>query len=77
MARPRVDGAGPARERPALSSWSPVQMRPVLLVVLASLALAAADVAAAATIEVKDAWIRTPPPVIDIWCRPTLAAAPE
>jgi copper(I)-binding protein len=37
-------------------------MRPVLSAVLASLALAAANVAAAATIEVKDAWIRTPPP---------------
>jgi hypothetical protein len=37
-------------------------MRPVLFAAVASLALAAAGIAAAATIEVRDAWIRTPPP---------------
>ena len=37
-------------------------MRPVLFAAVASLVLAAAGVAAAATIEVRDAWIRTPPP---------------
>jgi len=37
-------------------------MRPVLFAAVASFALAAAGVAAAAAIVIKDAWIRTPPP---------------
>ena len=37
-------------------------MRLVLFAAVASLALATASFAAAATIEVRDAWIRTPPP---------------
>jgi len=37
-------------------------MRPLLFAAVTSLAVAAASLAAAATIEVKDAWIRTPPP---------------
>jgi copper(I)-binding protein len=37
-------------------------MRPVLFAAVASFVLAAASLAAAATIEVRDAWIRTPPP---------------
>ena len=37
-------------------------MRPALLAALSIVALLAVGAASAATIEVKDAWIRTPPP---------------
>jgi hypothetical protein len=37
-------------------------MRPSLLVAVAAFAIAAAGAASAATMEVKNAWIRTPPP---------------